>query len=204
MVGGGRSPREALIGDAELVDAFERGEGRACELLYDRLIDVVEATLFRVLGRRDEAHDDLVQTAFEQIVSSLSRRQFARACSLSSWAATVTAHLAFNTIRSRTRERRVLDLEHDGDAAAQQSPSTADVERDASTRQELERVRLHLSSMNPDRATTLFLHDVLGHELSEIAGLMQVSIAAAQSRLVRGRRELQALLDADSGSSGRP
>ena len=56
------------VSDTELIDAFERGEGHACETLYDRLSGVVEGTLFRVLGCRDEAHDDLVQAAFEQIV----------------------------------------------------------------------------------------------------------------------------------------
>jgi RNA polymerase sigma-70 factor (ECF subfamily) len=44
--------------------------------------------------------------------------------------------------------------------------------------------------MKPEHAETLVLHDALGHELSEIAVLMGVSVAAAQSRLIRGRKEL--------------
>jgi RNA polymerase sigma-70 factor (ECF subfamily) len=44
--------------------------------------------------------------------------------------------------------------------------------------------------MTPERAETLLLHDMLGKELSEIAVLTGVSVAAAQSRLVRGRNEL--------------
>jgi RNA polymerase sigma-70 factor (ECF subfamily) len=54
--------------------------------------------------------------------------------------------------------------------------------------------------MKPDQAQTVFLHDVLGHELAEIALMMQVSVAAAQSRLVRGRRELYRRLDAEARS----
>src|SRR5262249_32881293 len=45
---GGSQPREHEPTDAELIDAFEQGEGRACERLYDRLIGVVEGTLWRV------------------------------------------------------------------------------------------------------------------------------------------------------------
>ena len=185
---GGQS-RENELTDAELIDAFERGDGRACEQLYDRLIGVVEGTLWRVLGRRDEHHDDLVQTAFEQIVLTLSRRRFARACSLSSWAASVTTHVAFNTIRARTRERRVVDRTRDADV--EDLSRHEDLEREVGVREDMQRVRTYLSEMDWGRATTLFLHDVLGHELAEIAVLTGVSVAAAQSRLVRGRRELQ-------------
>jgi RNA polymerase sigma-70 factor (ECF subfamily) len=187
---GGSQPREHEPTDAELIDAFERGDEMACERLYDRLIGVVEGTLWRVLGRRDEHHDDLVQTAFEQIVMTLSRRRFARACSLSSWASSVTTHIAFNAIRARTRERKVLDRSRGADDLAVFSHHD-DLEREVGTREDLGRIRVYLSEMDWGRAATLFLHDVLGHELAEIAVLTGVSVAAAQSRLVRGRRELQ-------------
>jgi RNA polymerase sigma-70 factor (ECF subfamily) len=55
----------------------------------------------------------------------------------------------------------------------------------------LDTVRDQLAQMKPDRATAVFLHDVLGHELAEIALMQQISVAAAQSRLVRGRKELE-------------
>jgi RNA polymerase sigma-70 factor (ECF subfamily) len=200
---GGSNPREHEPTDAELIDAFERGEGRACEQLYDRLIGVVEGTLWRVMGRRDEHHDDLVQTAFEQIVMTLTRRRFARACSLSSWAASVTTHVAFNAIRSRTRERRVVDRSRDGDSDAADLSHYEDLERQVGVREDLGRVRTFLSEMDWGRATTLFLHDVLGHELAEIAVLTGVSVAAAQSRLVRGRKELQERLSKEPPPSSR-
>jgi RNA polymerase sigma-70 factor (ECF subfamily) len=49
--------------------------------------------------------------------------------------------------------------------------------------------------MNPSQAETVFLHDAIGHELAEIAVITGVSVAAAQSRLVRGRKELFRRLD---------
>lgn len=187
--------------DAELIDAFERGDGHACETLYDRLVGVVEGTLFRVLGCRDDSHDDLVQAAFEQIVLTLSKRRFARACSLSSWAVSVTTHVAFNTIRARTRERRVVDR-REGGHEEQGRVTGIDVERHVGAKEALGYVRRHLVAMDADRARTLLLHDVMGHELAEIAVLTGVSVAAAQSRLVRGRKELHRRLASDGVLGG--
>jgi DNA-directed RNA polymerase specialized sigma24 family protein len=44
--------------------------------------------------------------------------------------------------------------------------------------------------MSPKKAMVLVLHDVLGHDLTEVSVMLGVSVSAAQSRLVRGRREL--------------
>jgi RNA polymerase sigma-70 factor (ECF subfamily) len=193
-VPGGGAP---LPSDEEIVEAFARGTGAACELLYDRLVGVVEATLIRVLGKRDLQHDDLVQTAFEQIVLTLSRQRFAGACSLSSWATSVSTHVALNAIRSRTRERRVVDRSAEAKLQAEGVGARVDVERETGTRELLMHVRQHLSEMDPLRATALLLHDAFGHDLAEIAALTGVTIAAAQSRLVRARKELRERLVAD-------
>jgi RNA polymerase sigma-70 factor (ECF subfamily) len=56
--------------------------------------------------------------------------------------------------------------------------------------------------MDPAKAQTVLLHEGMGYELSEIAVLTGVSIAAAQSRLVRGRKELQAKLTSAETSRG--
>jgi len=182
--------------DEELIEAVQRGDHRVAGLLYDRLIGVVDHTLFRVFGRREVDHDDLVQSVFEQIIVTLSRRSYARACSLKTWAASIASHVGFNALRSRKRERRVLDRDATIDNAV--VPARVDTEGLASARVELDRVRRHLVGMRPEQAQTVFLHDVLGHELAEISLMMRVSVAAAQSRLVRGRRELYRRLDVES------
>lgn len=179
---------QAIPSDEELIAAVERGDDRRAGALYDRLVTVVDHTLYRVFGRREPDHDDLVQAAFEQIVLTLSRQSFARACSLKTWASTVAAHVGFNALRSRTRERNVLDRETVVDS--ERGPSSGDFERQAAARSQLEQVRAFLLEMKPAQAQALFLHDVLGHDLAEIAVMTGTSVAAAQSRLVRGRREL--------------
>lgn len=174
--------------DAELIEAVVCGDGAVAGELYDRLLVTVEQTLFRVLGRRESDHEDLVQSSFEQIVKTLATRRFAGACSLKTWASSVATNVGLNALRSRRRERGVFDrseVDLPASSAAGDNP-----ERDASLRRDIEHVRGVLASMSPARAEALLLHDVLGHDLAEIAALTGVSLAAAQSRLVRGRHEL--------------
>lgn len=189
------------VTDAELVLALRNGESAKAALLYDRLIHVVDRTLVRILGRREQDHDDLVQSVFEQIIVALTRGRFAGACSLSGWAAAVACNHALNVLRSRVRERKVVDRSYDAEIEGAGASVPIDVERQLGARSELLRVRGELSQMNQDRATALLLYDVFGHELAEIAVLTNVSVSAAQSRLVRGRKELnERMQKADGGN----
>lgn len=181
--------------DEELVRAFQANIAGAGPRLYDRLFPVVDATIVRVLGRREHDHADLVQSAFEQIVSTLSRRTFGKHCGLAGWAAVLTCHVALNALRSRRRERGVIDRGQDlGDQGILERAASATIESQLRAREDLARVRYHLAAMDPNRVTALLL-TAMGHDLTEIAALTGTSLAAAQSRLSRGRRELRARLD---------
>jgi RNA polymerase sigma-70 factor (ECF subfamily) len=195
---GSEAPRRT---DRELIEAVVSGDGAVAGELYDRLFHTVDQTLFRILGRRESDHEDLVQSAFEQIVKTLATRRFAGACSLKTWAASVATHVGLNGLRSRRRERGVFDRNEE--TALSAGAASDDPERDATLRRELEIVRRELAAMNPARAETLFLHQVLGYDLAEIAALTGTSIAAAQSRLVRGRHELYERLGKDPKKRGR-
>jgi RNA polymerase sigma-70 factor (ECF subfamily) len=175
--------------DHELISALLAGDPGAGPELYDRLVRVVEWTILRVTGRRLADHEDLVQSAFEQIVISLYRQRFARACALTSWASSISCHVALNALRSQQRSRRWL-LPEQALPELERAASGSDVEGEVGARRELERVRSHLARMKPERASAVILHDVNGLELKELAAVMGVSVAAAQSRLSRGRREL--------------
>src|SRR3954449_3095720 len=106
------APKRAISDDA-IIEAVARGDSKVAGLLYDRLVGVVDRTLYRIFGRREPDHDDLVQATFEQIVLTLARQRFAGACSLSSWACSVASHVGLNALRSRRRERGVMSLAED-------------------------------------------------------------------------------------------
>src|SRR6187551_1761044 len=79
----------AGLTDEDIVEAVRRGDRACADQLYFRLVDAVDITLFRIFGRRETDHEDLVQRSFEQIVLTLSRRTFAGACSLRTWASAI-------------------------------------------------------------------------------------------------------------------
>jgi RNA polymerase sigma-70 factor, ECF subfamily len=181
------SPRSAgpSIDDAAILAALRAGDPAAASALHARVRPVVEATIRRLLGRADSEHDDLAQVSLIEVVRSLDR--FRGECSLDTWVSRVSAHTVFKELRRRRVEHAVFDRSTPSDGADSRG---GDLEESTLERSLVARVREHLDAMSPDRAFTVVLHDVCGHDLREVAEIMDVSVAAAQSRLVRGRREL--------------
>ena len=181
--------------DSELVSGIRRGDTTLGRFLYRRLIRVVESTLTRVLGRAERDHDDLVQAVFEEVVRSIHSGRFELRCALTSWAATIACHVGLNAIRSRRMERTVFDRDHVIDAAFEHGPSGPQPERALAARDELRQLRLTLAAMPEGRSEAVLMHDVLGYGLAEIAQINGSTVAAVQSRLVRGRKELAERLE---------
>ena len=69
-------------------------------------------------------------------------------------------------------------------------------------RSAVRRIEQHLRGMDMNKAWTYVLHDVHGYNLDEVSSITGVSKAAAQSRLVRGRKGLHDRLARDPELSG--
>lgn len=182
------------LSDEELIEAVLSGNTRIAGQLHDRLIRVIDHSLYRVLGRREHDHDDLIQTAFEQVLRTLTGRTFAGNCSLRTWAGRITTHVALNALRAKKRERRIIQRPD-----TLPESSTPRTDGNAEARLELDRIRIELGKMRASRAEVFVLHDVQGYNLAEIASMLGLSLSAAQSRLVRGRGELHKRLQPPKG-----
>ena len=64
-------------------------------------------------------------------------------------------------------------------------------------RQALRQVSAVLAKLNQSRVQVFVLHDVHGFELKEIADILGITVANAQSRLVRGRGDVHAALETE-------
>jgi RNA polymerase sigma-70 factor (ECF subfamily) len=155
-----------------------------------RLQSVIERVLQRVLGSSDPEYEDVLQDALERVLATLEGDRFRGECPLSVWAALIARKVAADTLRERYRERRVFVQSETVECPAEFSSAEGGPERLAQARERLRGFTSALSQLRAGSAEIVYLHSVLGYELAEIAPMVGISVAAAQSRLVRGRREI--------------
>jgi len=182
---------KAVLDDAELLASMQRGDADSAEALYDRLRPRVESTVRRLLGRADPDHDDCVQNTFVELVKSVDG--YRGECSLEHWVAQIAARVVYRQIRQRKLQRRYFDT----GTEAPDRPEPVDPSRRLMARDLFERIRGMLGAFETDNTYTFMLHDVVGFDLREIAQITGVSVAAAQQRLIRGRRAVHAHLSTD-------
>src|SRR3569623_3704200 len=143
----------------------------------------IDRTIKRLLGRFDADHEDISQLCLVEIINTIGR--YRGDCTLDRWMQSVAAHVVFKHLRRRKLERRIFTQLLADDVHA--GPVTLD--RAAITRAVLPRIAGHLDGLSASRAWAFVLHDALGYDLTEIAQKTECSVAAAQSRQTRGRRE---------------
>jgi RNA polymerase sigma-70 factor (ECF subfamily) len=186
------SARSPGYDDGQLLAAVRTGDPRAAEALHDRARPLVDRTVGRLLGAADSDQEDLAQMAMIELCRTIDR--YRGECSLDAWACTIAARVVYKHIRRRQLERRLFVADS---AAAAEVPGASQPARNVMLNRLARRVGSHLEAMDPGRACAVTLHDVFGYDLKEIALIMNVSAAAAQSRLSRGRRELHERIAAD-------
>jgi RNA polymerase sigma-70 factor, ECF subfamily len=114
--------------------------------------------------------------------------------SLEHWCSRIAAHVVYKHIRRRRTERKIFERgARTSDRPEPISTSKRIVARDLALR-----IYDKLTGITPEKLHAFLLHDVLGFDLREIAQITSVTVAAAQQRLVRGRREVRAHLAADA------
>ncbi|HRH01093.1 MAG TPA: RNA polymerase sigma factor [Polyangiaceae bacterium] len=180
------------LDDNELMAALRAGDPSAAASLHDRTRPTIDRTLRRLLGAADPDRDDLAQQALIELVTTIDR--YRGECSLDAWTSTLTAHLVYKHIRRRQTERRFFVGDHPG---APEVASASSLPRTLDARDALRRLQTHFGTIDEAKLWAFVLHDVHGYDLKEVAQITEVSVSAAQTRLVRGRAEVHAKIEAD-------
>lgn len=179
--------------DDALVDAVARGDATRAAALYDRLRDTISRAIRRVAPPSLE-HEDLVQQTFAELVTALRRRPRLR--SLDAFAAGVASRTVFQRLRRAKLEGRFCVSGEGVMEVLEQATTTGEGPLEAATRRQALRKVLELLAALPNqsRVQVFLLHDVHGFELSEIADILDLTLTNAQSRLVRGRKDVHEAL----------
>ena len=188
--------------EADLIDRCRRDERAAHDELYHRFRRQVAGNLYRVLGDRTDL-DDLVQEVF--VIAFRGLDKFRRDARLSTWLYRICVNVALGRIR--TRKRRPLtygvDLEAtDTDPSLTERPETP--ERTLERRQDQERVYRALELLAPKKRMVLYLHEIEGLDLKEIAYLVDSNPVTVRTRLFYARREFYKVIAGDGGPPPRP
>jgi RNA polymerase sigma factor (sigma-70 family) len=174
-------------------DRRNRDQPKAAGDDIQKVRSAVDQVLRRLIGSQDPEYEDLMQSSMENVLSTIDRGNFRGDCPTGGWAAIIARNVAVDAIRVRTRERQLFAHE-EADLAGADTVSNAEVGGDrgpehlTAVQERLRRVKSALIGLCPHKANVVFLHDILGHQLDEVASILSISVAAAQSRLVRGRR----------------
>jgi RNA polymerase sigma-70 factor (ECF subfamily) len=186
----------AAVGSADEADLIERcraHERAAHDELYHRFRRQVAGNLYRVLGDRNDL-DDLVQEVF--VIAFRGLEKFRGDARLSTWIYRICVNVALGRIRTRKRRPSAVGVQDLDSASADPSlterPETP--ERSLERRQDQERVYRALDTLAPKKRIVLYLHEIEGLDLKEIAYLVDSNPVTVRTRLFYARREFYAHL----------
>lgn len=183
----------ALEDDAKLIDRCRRDERAAHDEFYQRFRRQVAGNLYRVLGDRTDL-EDLVQEVFVIAFRGLDR--FRGDARLSTWLYRICVNVALGKIRTLKRRPPpvgMVDLDHAHvDPALTERPETP--ERSLERRQDQEAVHRALAQLAPKKRIVLYLHEIEGLDLKEIAYLVDSNPVTVRTRLFYARREFYRII----------
>ncbi|HEX5061505.1 MAG TPA: sigma-70 family RNA polymerase sigma factor [Kofleriaceae bacterium] len=174
--------------EAELIERCRADERAAHDELYHRFRRQVAGNLYRVLGDRTDL-EDLVQEVF--VIAFRGLDKFRGDARLSTWLYRICVNVALGRIRTRRRRPNAIgvnDLDQAStDPSLTERPETP--EKSLERQRDRELVYSALERLAPKKRVVLYLHEIEGLDLKEIAYLVDSNPVTVRTRLFYARRE---------------
>jgi RNA polymerase sigma-70 factor (ECF subfamily) len=172
------------VGDAELLEALQRGDGEAAGILWDRYAPLVRQVLRSSLGSRDPAVEDLTQETFLVLLKSC--REVRSASAVRSYLVSVAIRLVFGELRRR-RVRRWVMLSPEGEV-----PDVPAAPADTDGAVALQALYRLLGNLPDRRRLAFVLRFIQGLEMTEVASTLRISESTAKREVARARTAILA------------
>jgi RNA polymerase sigma-70 factor (ECF subfamily) len=186
--------------EIELIERCRADDRRAHDEFYHRFRRQVAGNLFRVLGDRTDI-DDLVQEVF--VIAFRGLQRFRGDARLSTWIYRICVNVALGRIRTRKRRPNaigVADLDSASvDPSLDERPEMPD--RSLERRQDQEKVYRALETLAPKKRIVLYLHEIEGLDLKEIAYLVDSNPVTVRTRLFYARREFYRVIAGEDAAA---
>ena len=181
------SPPDTTL--AALMAAYQDGDARAFEQLYERICPGVRSFL-RSLARNNATADDLTQQTFLKV--HRARATYVRGLSVEAWIFAIARRTFLD--EHRRQSRSPLQLSQDGILPDQPAATSAQPDLQARFSQALRSLQQALDSMPQASREALMLLKVDGLSVSEAADVAGVSKGALKVRAHRGYNHVRRLL----------
>lgn len=180
--------------DAVLVRAAQTGEVEAFAEIVRRHERRLRLVLVRVLGDDRDA-EEATQDAFVQAWRHLDR--YRGDAAVFTW----LYRIGMNEALARKRRKRLTTTELTVSEAETATHVRRDTQPEASAEAAEVKARVEeaLVSLPDDYREAVVLRDLVGLSNEEVADALELSLAAAKSRIHRGRMQLRALLEPFTG-----
>src|SRR5512139_2693611 len=194
---GSSSTTLASVDEVDLIERCRAHERAAHDEFYHRFRRQVAGNLYRVLGDRIDL-DDLVQEVF--VIAFRGLERFRGDARLSTWLYRICVNVALGRIRTRKRRPPpigVADLDSTAaDPSMTERPETP--QQSLERRRDQETVYRALEHLAPKKRIVLYLHEIEGLDLKEIAYLVDSNPVTVRTRLFYARREFYKLIAGDA------
>ena len=181
--------------DDDLITAAQRGDQRAFVALCERHSVVTKKKIFSIVRNQEDTEDALQDTLLRAYTHLTS---FRRSCKFSSWLTTIGVNSALMILRKRRTRREAYASTISQDTERLELPEAVDrspgPEAIYLKQQAVLLVRREVEKLLPSLRSAINHYCASDGSLKEAAKAQNISLAAAKSRLSRGRLELRSSL----------
>ncbi len=199
-------PSQSLdLAESELVDQSRSGDRAA----FTELVERYAAKIFRLarhITKNDHDAEDVLQEAFLKAYSRLD--QFQGNSRFYTWLVRITVNEALMNLR-RTKTRKTVSLDQeiesqDGPFRRQAASEEESPEERYGRLETREYLAKAIDGLSEAYRSVFVLRDIEGLSTEETAEMLDLSVSAVKSRLLRARLQLRGKLKRQLGQNGKP